>query len=189
MDGRVSSLIGSPWAHLADLSPAQIVRSVLTPVSAVMATEVAKRVEWVGVSEGRLIYGAAGRRIAGGPPCAEPGVHEAWSHLDWTPSAELRGLYGVHGGLGPLGAGGWCWRDGVVSPDSLAPLSSRVRFGEDTILYDPSRWWVAANDGAGGAWCVSADAPEVAHFDQVSHRLGPTIPLSRWIDGLVQRWW
>jgi hypothetical protein len=70
----------------------------------------------------------------------------------------------------------------------MRPLTRHVRFGADSILYDPAALLLTIVDGRGGGWCVESPAAEARHWDGTSHVLGEPERLTTVLASMVRRW-
>jgi hypothetical protein len=132
--------------------------------------------------------------VAGGPPNPAPVVSEEWASLGWQVPPILAHLYRYHDGLGPLdGPESLWWKDSILPADRLSPLTQRMRFGEENILYRPGDLLMVSPDGSGGGWCFhrtgedDAD-PRVVHWDSTSHRVAGDLSFRRLLRRLTAGW-
>jgi len=94
----------------------------------------------------------------------------------------------VHDGLAPLwGSPGW-FADALLPLGCMEPITARVRFGEENILYRPEDLLRFHADGQGGGWCVLRPEGCATVWDAGSHGLGPTIPLEAALSRVVSTW-
>ncbi len=57
------------------------------------------------------------------------------------------------------------------------PLTARVRFGEENVLFDPADCVLVRHDGHGGGWVLQGrENPVVRRFCGRTHTLGPPLP-------------
>lgn len=111
-----------------------------------------------------------------GAPVEAPAVSDEWAPLVWEIPAPIAAFYRVNNGFGPLGSRrGWPWRHGVLPVFDIRPLTARMRFGEENILYRPGDWWIVGVIDGGDCWVGGggADALEFRRWSATSHELGP----------------
>ena len=132
--------------------------------------------------------------LAGGPPNPTPAVSEEWQSLGWRIPADLAHMYRYHDGLGPIdGPDALWWRDSILPASRLTPLTQRVRFGEDDILYRPGDLLLLSPDGEGGGWCLHRTGeddphPTVVHWDQTRHQIAGSLTFRRLLRRLTAGW-
>lgn len=183
----VAPLARVPWASAA-------------PRSALDAAlpGLADRLEPVGcyrlAGRWHLAYRLGTRWLGGGPPARRPAVSEEWAPLGWRVPRSYARLLAVHDGLGPIdGPRAHWWRDALLPAADLHPVSRRMRFGEEDILYRPADLLIFCPDGAGGGQCFDrtegppADPP-TRSWRARDRALGPLEPYEAFARALVARW-
>ena len=106
--------------------------------------------------------------------------------LGWTPPTFLRALYGIHHGYGPH-AGRWL-PFAFLPWSQVVPLTTRVRFGEENICWDPADCILFCRDETGGGWVFEGrDDPRWCRFDGVTHALEPVDPWAA-VARIVEHW-
>lgn len=129
--------------------------------------------------EGRFYH----RGVRAAP--AGVGANPDLALLGWKPPAWLEGLYSIHGGLGPWRGTRDRWGPGAILPwEEVVPLTAKVRFGEENVLFDPADCVLLAPDGKGGGLVLTArNKPELRWMNGALHTLSTAIPRE---DGLAR---
>ena len=101
--------------------------------------------------------------------------------------APLRRLWSVFGGIGPVdGPRAVAWRQAILAPEDTRLLTRHVRFGEDTILYDPGALVVVVADQE-CLGCLDGD-DRLRWWSATSHVLGPPLSLEAALRDVSARW-
>ena len=147
--------------------------------------------EVAGSQFSQIVLFSDGTWFALAPPNPRPSLSEEWAALDWCLPEPLQRLYKRCDGAGPLGhVRGWPWRHGLLPVDEVSPLTSRMRFGEENILYQPAAWWAIARELNGNVWCcnTATGGLEMRLWDSGSHRLGPERSWDQMLSELSRHW-
>lgn len=133
----------------------------------------------------------AGTTLVVGPPNLDPAVSEEHVLLQWRIPESLRRLYAEHDGIGVFLGEHALWVERCILPaDRLVPLSQLVRFGVDTIDYDPGALLLFAPDGRGGGQCFHRASPDDIDPPTVSwsadtYELGPPTSFAAFLAELL----